>query len=157
MKKYLEPIYKSLHNFLFNFYKGFSDEIFNSLDNLEFDNYTTFQKTSFEIIENILNEYKKIAESSSDDDIEQHKKQINEYLSDYNETVTTYLYNIIFDKLIQNYKLSSEFLEIFNETLKEIRSSFESYQDYKSFHEYPKELDYIILSLTSFKNELKEK
>ena len=156
LKKYLEPIYKSLHNFLFNFYKGFSDEIFNSLDNLEFDNYTTFQKTSFEIIENILSEYKKIAESSSDNDIEQYKKQIDEYLSEYNKTVSTYLYNVTFDKLIQNYNPSSEFLEIFNETLREITSSFESYQDYKSFQEYPKELDYIILSLTSFKNELKE-
>ena len=157
LKGYINLIYRLLHNFLFNFYKEFSDDIFDALDHIKLGNYTSFKKTSFEIIENIINEYKNITKSSSNNEINQHKKQINEYLSNYNKTVSKHLCNFNFDEIIKNYIPSNEFWGVFNKTLKNLINSFESYgEDFKSFQEYPSELDYMILTLKTFKDELKE-
>ena len=154
LKNYLDIVYTSLHNFLFNFYKEFSKEIFYTLNNIESNNYTSAKEILFEILINITNEYKYIAES--DEDIDGHKKLIDKYLLDYRETILKYLYNIKINELIQNYIPSKEFLDIFINNLNEIIDSFESNGEYKNFLQYPKELDYVINTLKLFKDEIKE-
>ena len=156
LKQYLEPIYTSLHNCLFNFYKEFSKEVFYTLNNIESDNYTSSKEILFEIIINITNEYKNIVKSSSNDVIDKHKKEIDKYLIYYRETTLKYLYNIKVNELIQNYKPSNEFWNTFNGSLNEIRNSFESNKNYDRFLQYPEELDCIIQTLILFKDEIPE-
>ena len=156
LKDYLETIYTSLHDFLFNFYKEFSKEIFYSLNNIKSSNYTSSKEVLFGLLINITKEYKNIAKNSSNNDIDKLKNEINKYFSDYREITLKYLYNIDVNELIQNYIPSNEFWNIYNESLIEIKYAFESNKDYKSFLQYPEELDYIIYTLKSFKDEIKE-
>ena len=105
---------------------------------------------------NIKKEYKNIGESSSNNDIDKHKNEINKYFSDYREITLKYLHNIDVNELIQNYIPSNQFWNIYNESLNEIKNAFESNKDYKFFLQYPEELDYIIYTLKYFKDEIKE-
>ena len=156
LERYLETIYTSLHSFLFNFYKEFSKEIFYSLNNIKSSNYTSSKEVLFGILMNIKKEYKNIGESSSNNDIDKHKNEINKYFSDYREITLKYLHNIDVNELIQNYIPSNQFWNIYNESLNEIKNAFESNKDYESFLQYPEELDYIIYTLKYFKDEIKE-
>ena len=70
--------------------------------------------------------------------------------------MSNYIYNITFEGFLRNYIPSDSFMKIFNERLKEISDNFRIYQRYLPFLQYPEELDYMILSLKSFKDELNE-
>ena len=149
----ITPIYKNLNEFFFNFYKEFTKEIYYTIYNIKIDDSKKAKEMLNEIMINITKECDYFKSDLSDTDITLHKNKIDQYLDAFNKTLID---NLAMDikKLAPKFVLSEQFWTKFNNSKNELINSFKALKQNRSLiFQYPEEIDYIIESLESFKNE----